>query len=583
MKKDKNTALPETLGIVALLFLLFFPHYISIMLTRLHGDPVQTLYRGFIWFSLGLMLSALLLPRLLLFSRQRQPLNGEGARRVEPVFIGTLCVIAACTFFAIYNSDVFILSDASGTSRFASFMLGALLPLGQMLFFECVPPHWQGRSMGALFSLLELVWLMLLPDLKDALAPDVAPTPEELAFFLQGIRNVLFICMGGAACFALVLWRKYSKASAGSRSGLAPVPVQPPAYRSAFKPLALLVITVLCFLLGGLLNGGMSLAFMHFRPVSVGVYAMFCIVSPAAGLCLDIYGQRGARALVTGCACVFLLVPVLIVAREGSVLHSLLYHAAYTAQQVIFLVILLLLGRGPSEGRFPGLLGSSVYLVRWATFLSAALVQNTGRQSTELVLFSAMLLGGGIIITALRAPAVEAPHTRGENFPGQDEQVSVKASTEQGLLTPEELDMLWPVPERTDTPEARNFEPAHAPESEHAESEELAAGHRLTPAKQKVLHLLLEGGSTGEMAEALGIAPPLPGEGTMSADEFAVRYRLTPRMREVLHLLLEGASTQAIAENMSISQYTARLHVHRILRKAQLHSRKSILELVRKN
>lgn len=56
--------------------------------------------------------------------------------------------------------------------------------------------------------------------------------------------------------------------------------------------------------------------------------------------------------------------------------------------------------------------------------------------------------------------------------------------------------------------------------------------------------------------------------------------KLTPREREVLSLLAEGHSTSNIAVSLDISRETARTHVHRVMRKLQVHSRIGAVMLV---
>lgn len=48
---------------------------------------------------------------------------------------------------------------------------------------------------------------------------------------------------------------------------------------------------------------------------------------------------------------------------------------------------------------------------------------------------------------------------------------------------------------------------------------------------------------------------------------------LTPREREVLRLLGEGVSNETLAQALSISESTARTHVHRLLQKLELENR----------
>jgi PAS domain S-box-containing protein len=58
---------------------------------------------------------------------------------------------------------------------------------------------------------------------------------------------------------------------------------------------------------------------------------------------------------------------------------------------------------------------------------------------------------------------------------------------------------------------------------------------------------------------------------------------LTGREREVLRLLASGASTKAIAEQLSISAFTARNHIRKILAKLQVHSRLEAVTLELRN
>lgn len=55
---------------------------------------------------------------------------------------------------------------------------------------------------------------------------------------------------------------------------------------------------------------------------------------------------------------------------------------------------------------------------------------------------------------------------------------------------------------------------------------------------------------------------------------------LTPREHDVLRLLARGDSTDDIAQALDISRATARTHVHRLMRKLQVHSRIGAVMLV---
>ena len=59
--------------------------------------------------------------------------------------------------------------------------------------------------------------------------------------------------------------------------------------------------------------------------------------------------------------------------------------------------------------------------------------------------------------------------------------------------------------------------------------------------------------------------------------------RLTGREREVLRLLVSGGSTKAIAEKLSISPFTARNHIRKILATLKVHSRLEAVTLGLRN
>jgi predicted ATPase/DNA-binding CsgD family transcriptional regulator/transcriptional regulator with XRE-family HTH domain len=62
-----------------------------------------------------------------------------------------------------------------------------------------------------------------------------------------------------------------------------------------------------------------------------------------------------------------------------------------------------------------------------------------------------------------------------------------------------------------------------------------------------------------------------------------VYERLTPRERQVADLLRQGCSDREIAARLSITTGTAGLHVHRLLRKLELHSRWQVADLLSRN
>ncbi len=61
---------------------------------------------------------------------------------------------------------------------------------------------------------------------------------------------------------------------------------------------------------------------------------------------------------------------------------------------------------------------------------------------------------------------------------------------------------------------------------------------------------------------------------------FVDSYRLTPRQKEVLFLLAKGYSTSYIEETLTVSDHTIKAHIYNIYRKANVHTRQELIELI---
>ncbi len=518
---------------IIFVFLLLFQQYIIVIILRTHPDPLSTAVRAYAWYMAGLLFSGFFSPWLLRFINS-QPSDDSLAKQRSAAFWGVNAVIVLLALLSVVHSDQFAGIISIARPQIASFTLGALLPIALMLFFWAVPANWHGRSFGALCAFMELLRLILLLDLAGALHFHAPPPPEHLDFFLQTMRRVLLVLLAAVACVNLALWRF----GIGFSSIVPQTPGAPgqaaqlPAYRKAIGPYTLMALTGLCFIMSGLVGSVESLAFMYFKPSPLGLNVAFCLAALLTGICIDIYGQRAVWALVTTCACIFLFIPLLVAIDAESTLYSIIYYVAYTAQHIFALVVLVVLGRAPHEGRFPGLMCAALPALRGGAFFIALALQNAGPLYTEAILIGSLVLAASILVAALRSSAWR--------------QAVNKSETEAAPMTPEDF----------------------------------ASHYRLSPRDKEVLQLLLKGADAPAIATVLGIAPARPPGEVVSPQAFAERYQLTPRMREVLHLLLEGASTKDISTSLGISQYTARLHVHHILRKAKLHSRKSIREMV---
>jgi DNA-binding CsgD family transcriptional regulator/PAS domain-containing protein len=79
----------------------------------------------------------------------------------------------------------------------------------------------------------------------------------------------------------------------------------------------------------------------------------------------------------------------------------------------------------------------------------------------------------------------------------------------------------------------------------------------------------------------LALLQPLPGGlPNLFLEAFCARHRLSPREQEVIHLLLEGLGTSQMADRLSISEHTIRDHLKRLYRKTGTRSRSELLSVL---
>jgi DNA-binding NarL/FixJ family response regulator len=72
-------------------------------------------------------------------------------------------------------------------------------------------------------------------------------------------------------------------------------------------------------------------------------------------------------------------------------------------------------------------------------------------------------------------------------------------------------------------------------------------------------------------------------EGKEIAPPFAAPGKLTPREREVIQLIVEGQSTKEIANILGVSVKTAETHRSNVMRKLQVHSVSELVLLAVRN
>jgi DNA-binding CsgD family transcriptional regulator len=78
----------------------------------------------------------------------------------------------------------------------------------------------------------------------------------------------------------------------------------------------------------------------------------------------------------------------------------------------------------------------------------------------------------------------------------------------------------------------------------------------------------------------LALLQPVPALSQLCLESFCARHRLSPREQDVVTLLLQGLTTVDMAERLGISAHTVRDHLKRLYRKTGARSRSELLSLV---
>jgi DNA-binding CsgD family transcriptional regulator/PAS domain-containing protein len=78
----------------------------------------------------------------------------------------------------------------------------------------------------------------------------------------------------------------------------------------------------------------------------------------------------------------------------------------------------------------------------------------------------------------------------------------------------------------------------------------------------------------------LALLQPVPALSKLCLESFCARHRLSPREEDVVTLLLQGLTTVDMADQLGISAHTVRDHLKRLYRKTGARSRSELLSLV---
>lgn len=92
--------------------------------------------------------------------------------------------------------------------------------------------------------------------------------------------------------------------------------------------------------------------------------------------------------------------------------------------------------------------------------------------------------------------------------------------------------------------------------------------------------LRVEVASPATTTGVLALLQPVPALSKLCLESFCVRHRLSPREEDVVTLLLEGLTTVDMADRLGISAHTVRDHLKRLYRKTGARSRSELLSLV---
>ncbi len=497
---NKDTTLSkETVSILIFLFALFCSSLLGMVVMRINAYPLAQMQEAVLRYIAGVLAGALLWPPILRALRAKR-FREEAMERRKSLSLKILILAVATVVLLILFCGGFFFQRPWNMRGVASLLTGVLHPLAYLFFFARVPGSMHGRCFGGILALLEIGWIFFLSSHGATIASGNPEALFDLTRRLQMIRGGLITIIGITACLAIFYWQRHSKAED-------PLPEDrqaalTPSCRSAFSPLIVICIAGLCYVLVGFLDSILVYT-MRFYSEPPHMHLLLGFLFVISGIYIDKLGQQAARWLITICVCFSMLVPALIVTAKGGAVHFTLNHIAFLSQNLLFLVLSLAIGRGPYDGRLPGLMCVSILILRNLPFFGLKVESG---QNMEVVLLCAMLVSVSVILLlfiALRPSAV-------------------------------------PLEEET------------------------------------------------QQAEDLGESPPeidagCPQYPQMTLEEFIARYKISARKREVINLLLNGADTKTMAESLGITEYTVRLHIHEILRKTGLSSRKFLIQLVSKN
>ena len=446
-------------NVLLLLFFLFSPFLLEAMHINKTGAPLESLWHYISWHFLGILAGALAFPSILRGLRTLKM-----GRRGKALLILVKIVLCGSAALILYKLPVLSASQQLPAFSYMAFLRGALFPLALLLFFHIFPSGRHGKILGLIFAGVEVLWFISSSYIDISSSMAVSPDgPATAGPLMHPIRSFLHIGSLWTASTALIIWATAPDILDAERQGRSADEESPviPEYRAGFRPGVVLAIALCCYVLRAFLNNSLGYG-IHTFCLSIFSHAGLGCLLLGAGIVIDKAGAKGMRVIVTACCLSFLMFPIMPEVPADGVFFALIYSADFLVWPVFLLSMTLLTGRGPYEGKLPGLMCVMPCLLLLVSYYALC---NPPQQS-DLSLFWSTVISA--VIVGLLFQIVRG---RGE----QDKAVHAKP--------PEQL----PAP------------------LEQVSFEEFVYRHNISQRKRELLKLLLQGNSTKKMAEAMGI------------------------------------------------------------------------------
>ena len=465
----------------------------------------------------GMAVFALLLPRLAEHGR------GTGLKALlapVPLLLLICMAMVFCShvFFAGSRVLVVILGRPA--------CLGLFLAAALHVFFLSVREH-RGLFLGLALGASELVWLVLLPGMSVEI-----PTSTDPAFFAYAhkIQAVFQTAMGGLIVAAMV-WRTAS----GALNSLSADPEEAPAATAAcLEGPSLAVMFTAGVVLHVLFGFSFNQPFPRVMPgagAQEDLHLILLFSAPLAGIILD---RCGIRPVLIMLACMTVAGPLSFLAQsEGT--RALLYEIFCAERQVFFLIGLVLAGRFARKPSQRLLICCMFYAVQSLALVGVML----GRVGAGVFLGGVLAAAAVLLLLRLRRDMTGLEECLDETGPKDTREAASTFLSEPGFF--------GHAPSELSSAPSFGISPAHA--------SEFSCEVRPLPV-------------SGVMPAYSGLAA------------FVREHGLSEQEERVMVMLAQGRSTGEIAAGMGCKSPTIRTYVHRLFKKTGAASRRDLVNML---